>query len=86
MAVKAREEQKRHMEEAKRNNIRKGCNCKKNYCHKGYCICHNSGQHCDRNLCHCQQCYNYEGAPPLPGSNGSDSGKPSETKKRRKQE
>ena len=35
-AVLARAEQLRNIN----NPVRKGCNCKRNYCLKGYCICH----------------------------------------------
>ena len=62
-AVGRRNEQKKFLQE---EHPRKGCNCRKNYCKKNYCICHGAGQYCDPNLCNCVCCYNYENAPDLP--------------------
>ena len=77
-AIAARDLQKRAILEA----VRKGCNCRRNYCRKNYCICHGSGLMCDPKLCHCESCYNYEGAPPVP----TNEARGAEPKKRRKQE
>ena len=66
-AAKAREEQKQKIE----SDVRRGCNCKKNYCKKNYCICHNGGKLCDPKLCNCTDCYNVEGAPPVPKKNAT---------------
>ena len=68
--------------------VRKGCNCKKNYCKKNYCICHNAGLHCDPDLCHCIECFNYDGAPSIPMRKDGEgqAEKPSEIRKRRKPE
>ncbi len=77
-AQKARLEQLRSLAEA----VRKGCNCKRNYCRKNYCICHGKGLYCEPELCNCTGCHNYEGAPPVPTSNPAD--KASEPRKRRK--
>ena len=63
-AESARAAQKLLLESA----VRKGCNCKRNYCRKNYCICHSKGIHCDVSICHCQDCYNYPEAPPVPPS------------------
>jgi len=63
-AEQVRENQKRSLAEA----VRKGCNCKKNYCRKNYCICHGAGLTCDKSLCHCTECFNYDDAPPVPTS------------------
>ena len=83
-AVKAREERKAMMGK----EVRKGCNCKKNYCKKNYCICHNAGLHCDPDLCHCIECFNYDGAPSIPMRKDGEgqAEKPSEIRKRRKPE
>lgn len=67
-AVKARSNQIYKIESA----VRKGCNCKSNYCKKNYCICHSKGQLCDPELCHCKSCYNKLNAGPVPSKISSE--------------
>ena len=81
-AIAAREEQKRILKEA----VRRGCNCKRNYCLKNYCICHSQGLKCIAGLCQCNQCFNFEGAGPPPTKQNSECAKGSDARKRRRNE
>ena len=51
---------------------KKGCNCKKSFCLKKYCECFQAGVKCT-DVCGCENCKNFEGAPPPPSNLGKGS-------------